>query len=392
MDAGKRLSIFISHPSEFLTDCRLHGDGLIAFEYIQRLAQRGHQLHVAVQAATIQRELPDNITLYPIPTRVPSSAFKPLEYMVRVRQLFQQIQRDRGVDIIHQLNPVNPGLSSGLVGTPLPVVLGIFFPYWPSDSDPPRFKSSIPGAIAKHLAHPIVQWCDRTQQRQASALLLSTPAARSRLYDSNACQDRTYLLPCGIDIHQFTPADPAPTSASLSILYLARLAQQKGIFTLLEAFANVVQAFPTCQLTIAGSGPDEAQVKQQVDRLDCRAQISLLGEVAREQVPATVQQCSLCCMPSYGEPFGLSALEAMACGKPLVVTDAGGLAHLVSEQGGYKVAPRDSVGLATALSKLLASANDRQRMGDFNRRWVEEHYSWERIIDRLETIYWQLLD
>jgi glycosyltransferase involved in cell wall biosynthesis len=113
----------------------------------------------------------------------------------------------------------------------------------------------------------------------------------------------------------------------------------------------------------------------------------LLGQVERERVRAAMQACDVYCLPSYDEPFGMSALEAMACGKPVVATRAGGLGHLVPEQGGYKVPPGDSAALAAALQAMLESPSRRAEMGEHNRRVVKERYVWGRVVDRLEDAY-----
>jgi len=104
-----------------------------------------------------------------------------------------------------------------------------------------------------------------------------------------------------------------------------------------------------------------------------------------------MQGCAVYCLPSFGEPFGMSALEAMACARPVVATRAGGLQHLVDDDGGYTVPPGDAAALATALAALLADPGKRARMGQHNRRRVEEHYAWPRVTDRLEDAYGEAL-
>jgi glycosyltransferase involved in cell wall biosynthesis len=109
--------------------------------------------------------------------------------------------------------------------------------------------------------------------------------------------------------------------------------------------------------------------------------------VARDQVPSLMRDCAVYCLPSFGEPFGMSALEAMACARPVVATDAGGLAHLVSDEGGRKVPPGDPGALASALAEVLGDPALRRSMGEHNRRVAERRYAWPRVIERLEAAY-----
>ena len=172
---------------------------------------------------------------------------------------------------------------------------------------------------------------------------------------------------------------------------MASLSYHKGIFTLLDAFALVSASIPSCKLTIAGTGKDLDLIKQKIQQMSCNSQITLLGNVPKEQVFQVMNQCTVYCLPSYGEPFGISVLEAMSCGKPVVVTNAGGLAYLVDKQGGIKVPLKDEQALAEALVTILKSPQLQRNMGEHNLRLVENVYDWDIVIHKLENIYYSLL-
>lgn len=383
------LSIFVPHASDLLTDHQPHGDGLTAFNFIIHLAARGHTLYVAAPAIQIAGALPKNIKLYTLKTFFKNVVLHRLEYMLKSRLLLRRLQRTTRIDVIHQLNPVNKGLSLAMLGAGLPVVLGVIVPSWPDDAEDEH-----PGWLARRWA-AVKQWARqllmRWQQWQAAALLVTTQAAYASLHCPERIAHKIVELPIGVDLVCFAPEETLALAATPSILFLASLWRRKGIFTLLEAFAQVVQQIPDCRLIIAGGGEQQAEVERRVAAAPHRAQITLLGRVTRAQAPDLLRGCTVSCLPSYGEPYGLSALEAMACGKPLVVTDAGGLAHLVSEQGGRKVPPRDAAALAQALLEILNSPALQRQMGQYNRRLIESHYSHERVIERLEQLYYDVL-
>ncbi len=380
------VNIFISHSSECLTNHKLHGDGLVAFEFIKRLANRGHILHVAIANMDMEGEISSNIHLYPVKRLTPISTLQPLEYMIGVKRIFDQVKSKYPLDLIHQLNPVSRGKSCLLTNTDLPIILGLFVPGWDEINASQSIKKFSFGKIILNLTNPLLEFGDRHQQKKASALLLSTLAAKSRIYNYEEVKQKTYCIPYGIDLKHFAPQENK-NQQSLTILYLASLTQRKGIFTLLEAFEIINTKLPNCQLKIAGKGEQEEAIINKIKEMSSKNQIELLGMIKREDIPTIMNNCTVYCLPSYGEPFGISAIEAMACGKPIVATNTGGLGYLIDEKGGIKVKPKDVNALANGLLKILMSETLQTEMGKYNRQQVEEKYDWEKIIDQLESIY-----
>lgn len=384
-----KLSIFVPHPSDRLTNCKPDGDGLVAFGFIKHLALRGHTLHVVINSADIEGPLPDNIKLYPSNIENVPPLFRRIFYLIKVRQIFNQIQQQTPINIIHQLNPVVSGLSLSLLGAHQPVILGPIVAPW-------LFKKK------KSLSIIIKQWIKKKfgevlfglQQLQASTLLVATPAALVRLNRSNVIQQKVHDIRHGIDDSFFTPFyDYASNSSEpLSILFLGQLNYHKGIFTLLDAFEVIIAKQPNCQLILAGPwGPQIDEIKARITTMEGKTQIKLLGPIHRVDVPKLINSCTVYCMPSYGEAFGMGALEAMACGKAIVGTNAGGLQYLLPDEGSRKVPPQDSHALAEALLEILSSPDLQKKMGQFNRTHVENTYSWKQITEKLEKVYYQTL-
>jgi len=378
-------SIFIAHPSVLLTDHLTHGDALTAFHFIRRLADRGHRLNVVAEHVALCHPLPANVTVWPIPPRRPRSPIDQIACARRIRATFERVHAVEPVDIIHQLNPVALGLSCLLPEDKPPLVLGPYVPDWPpsvrlgEDASPLKQTLYLTAMRAKQLIR-------RREQGRASALLLSTPAAESKLALSSRSHALIRYLSPGVDIDVFRePRAAAPAGAT--ILFLANLNVRKGILTLLEAFESVATRLPGAELHIAGEGAASDQVRAIIAGSPHRDQITLLGRVAPSDVPALMAAADVFCLPSRAEPFGISVLEAMACARPVVATGVGGMVHLVRDEGGRTVAPDDANALAGALVEVLGSPALRESMGAFNRALVEERYGWERVIDGLEAIY-----
>jgi L-malate glycosyltransferase len=384
------LNIFVPHCSDLLTDHLPHGDGLIAHGFISNLAKRGHRLHVAAQRVELRDALPANVTVHEVPLRRSGQLLSRLDYMVRVRRLLKELNRECRFDLIHQLNPVFTGMSLSLVGSGLPLVLGTYVARWPDDPDA---ISSNGKWMSRALAYGRSVICD-VQQRQADALLLTTPAARNRLPRPRSVSGRVHILPHGMDTQLFSPKEGWDSPERLqaeqqnpSILFFANVWRRKGIHTLVDAFASVAREFPASVLRIAGDGPELADVKRRVASLSCAGQVEFLGRQERTAAPQLYRDCSVYCLPSYGEPYGMTAIEAMSCARPLVVTDAGGLGHLVHDRGGRKVPVGDAVSLANALIELLRNPAERRAMAHYNRQLVETTMSWDRVAQQLEEIY-----
>jgi glycosyltransferase involved in cell wall biosynthesis len=375
------LRIFLAQASAPFTDHLPWGDGLVASAFVRELAGRDHELHVAVDRVDLREPLPPNVHLHALGDAVDrSKALARLTFMARMRRLYEGLARRAPFDVIHQLNPVDVGLSIALAGSPVPLVLGPYVPDWAASGE---------GADANADMRPATLRLKRAlravEQRRASTLLLSTAAAAAKLEAAWPRPLQVREVPPGIDVRHWHPAEGG--GEDQVVLFLSNLQVRKGVFVLLDAFEHVARDLPAARLRLAGSGDQEAEVRRRVASSPHLDRIELLGPVGRERVVGVMQSCGVCCLPSFAEPFGMVALEAMACAKPVVATGAGGLGHLVDDDGGRRVPPGDPEALAGALKELLRDAGLRRAMGRHNRSKMEQRYAWPRVIDRLEQAY-----
>jgi glycosyltransferase involved in cell wall biosynthesis len=385
------LTIFVSHPSDFITDHRSHGDGLIAYQQIQRLAERGHRLHVAYLSAELSRPLHENVTLHKIDCRFPSAGIQKLEYMWRVRQLFRRLQKEEAFDVIHQFHPVYEGRSALLTSFGVPLVIGVYFPYWPEEAE--VTPAAIPWrSRAAEIFAPLVLFAEWWQQRQAAALLLSTPGAECRLFRWTRNRSRRVLLwGPGVESQGYSGKEAIAAKPGVMILFLGNLERRKGGLVLVEAFRSIWEQYPEARLVFVGDGTQREELQSFVASHDSKVKVEFRGELHGEDKKNALSEADLVAIPSVGEPYGLVALEAMASGKPMVATRAGGLQHLVDAQGGRLVPPGDARALAEAILELLERPDLLRSMGEFNRKRAVEFFDWAHIIDRLESAYYSVL-
>jgi glycosyltransferase involved in cell wall biosynthesis len=371
-------TIFVPHPSNFLSDHLPIGDGLVAWAFLDRLAARGHRLHVACQRVDVDGPPRDGLRLYRLSDARKLRVSERVRYMRRTRRLYAAIAARERIDIVHQLNPVDLGISLALSSHTPPIVLGPYWPEWPPVDGGPRPLSERVGAAVRYGVRAL-------QQHRAELVLLSTPAAGA-MVPRPLRDTRLEVLAPGIEAARFAPS-PTAADREPTVLFLANLQARKGIFTLLDAFELVLAAVPSARLVVGGDGPDGTRFRERVAASPAAPRVELLGRLGRDAIAPTLAAADVYCLPSFGEPFGVSALEAMAAGLPLVTTRAGGLAHLAPPDGGIQVAPRDARALADALVALLRDPARRAAMAATNRAAALERYDWDRVIDRLEELY-----
>lgn len=177
-------------------------------------------------------------------------------------------------------------------------------------------------------------------------------------------QQRISFSPTGIDFDYFSPGDQEKSrricnlyNNTKTVLYVGRLAAEKGIEYLIDAFPKVVKRFEQVRLIIIGSGPLQPKLQAQVVENNLGQYTRFVGYATPDEMPDWYRAADLVVVPSLNEWFGKVVAEAMACGTPVVVTKAGGAIDIVEEfECGLLVSPRSSESLARAIETSLADS------------------------------------
>ena len=196
-----------------------------------------------------------------------------------------------------------------------------------------------------------------------------------------------HVIPPGYDPALFAAAaaDPFPGLPRPRVAYLGRLAPQKDVGTLLQAFARLPAG---TQLLLVGDGPDRPALQRRARRFDGR--VHFTGFVPHAAVPAVLAHVDLRVLPSLSEDLSSALIEAMAAGLPVVATRAGGTADLVHHGGnGLPVAPRDPAALAAAISEVLADLAAASGMSAASRRTAAA-YAWPDLARQVLEVYRQV--
>ncbi len=197
------------------------------------------------------------------------------------------------------------------------------------------------------------------------------------------------IVPFGVDMDRFTPAHVVPLDRQIGTL--RHLEQNYGIDVLLQAIPIIKVIMQQPILThIGGAGSLAEPLRVQAALLGIGDDVRWHGRVPHEAVPRFLQQLSVFAMPSRAESFGVAALEAQACGVPVVASRVGGLPEVVRhDETGLLVPPDNPQALAEAIAALLLDHERRVVMGAAARRSVATRYRWEDSVGMMEDVYRQ---
>jgi D-inositol-3-phosphate glycosyltransferase len=247
----------------------------------------------------------------------------------------------------------------------------------------------------------------------ADRIIAATPAELAQLqWLYQADVRKVVVIPPGVDLKHFYPisADEAKEYIGVPpcgrmLLFVGRIEPLKGLDVLIEAIAilrgkGVLDRFPFCLAVIGGEpnvGPEamSSEMRRLSDiqqKYGVQDMVAMLGKRSQDTLPYYYSAAEAVVVPSHYESFGMVALEAMACGTPVVASQVGGLAFLVQDGvSGFTVPVDDPNALASRLEMVLCDPELRAKLGQ-NAVVAARDYAWEKIVSRLIGLYNELLE
>lgn len=217
--------------------------------------------------------------------------------------------------------------------------------------------------------------------RTASRIIAAGSSEVSELCRLGAQRARISVVPGGVDLELFHPDGPVAERGPLRrVLAVGELVPRNGYHEIITAMSTMDDA----ELVIVGDSPraDPAtdQLHALIDESEMRKRVVCTGAVPRGEMPALLRSADVVVCAPWREPLGTVALEAMACGVPVVATEVGVLPDIVLHQvTGLHVLPRNVRALTRALRSLLANETQREQFGIAGRDRVVARYSWDRL-------------
>lgn len=338
-------------------------------EIFGRLAKRGHEITAVVSGwpGAEPRATLDGIEVHRSGGRYTFSATAPRYYRRHLA--------DRGFDVVvDDLNKVP-----------------LFTPYW-VEAPVVLLAHHLFGATAFQAAPAPVAAATWLLERTVPRVYRSTPtiavseSTKQDLVARGLAPTHIEVIPNGVDVEHFSPA-PVPTHAERPLLlFLGRLKKYKRVDLVLEAVAALAREGLDLELLIGGDGEEGGSLKAQAERLAISDRVRMLGFVDEQVKLELLRHAWVHVLTSPKEGWGITILEAAACGTPSVASDAPGLREsVVHGETGLLVPHGDVPALVAALGTLLRDPELRARMGRRARGWAERH-SWESAAEAVQGV------
>ena len=191
-----------------------------------------------------------------------------------------------------------------------------------------------------------------------------------------------YVIKCGIDHNLYFPDSEIKKSDFPLAIYVGRLKKYKTIDTLIQALPLVLKKLPQAELAIIGDGDYGAELKRLTQRLGLEGKVKFTGFVSQKEKVNWLRKAWLAVYPSLKEGWGLSNIEANACGTPVLASDVPGLRDsVVSGETGFLFEYGDKEKLAEIMIKIMSDSSLREKLSQGGLRWAQE-FNWDKAADQ----------
>jgi len=361
------------------------GSGVVAAELARCLADRGHRTHVISSDTPFRlRESDGGVRFHRVET--PGyPLFREPQYLLALANRLVQVARAHRLDIIHAHYAIPHAAAAYLARQILAGGCG-------EPPCTPRTITTLHGTDVTILGsdssyRETVAFCiDQSDAVTAVSASLRAETKRAMPVTSDIT-----VIPNFVDLEVYRRRpDPAlgtrwSASGERLVMHLSNLRPVKQIDAVVRVFAQIRARVPA-RLLIGGEGPELGRAQQLIDELGLRDHVDLVGEA--QDVVGLLSAADLFLLPSLQESFGLSALEAMACGVPVVASNVGGLPEVITDGVNGFLHPPDAVTqMAESAIQLLSDPELHRRMAAEGVRVAREKFSADQIVPQYEALY-----
>lgn len=362
------------------------GSGVVATELGYALGERGHEVHFISSSRPFRLHRFHEQLFFHEVTDVSYPLFKTAPYTLLLANKIVEVANYVGLDVIHAHYAIPHSISAYLAQQMMTRTLPLVTTLHGTDV-------TLVGAHEEFFQ--LTRLALRVSDRITA---VSHALARETVETFGTVEQGIEVIPNFIDPKVYFPTEGslrrcrkyfAPQGEKL-LAHISNFREVKRVVDVVKIFA-LVEKVVSCRLLLVGDGPEMNRVEQEVLRLGLEGKVQFLGK--QESVQEILQMVDVFILPSEQESFGLVALEAMACGVPVVASRVGGLPEVVQHgKTGYLAEVGDVRGMSEAVLKLLT--ND-LLYKDFSKqavRWARETFPVERAVLGYESVYQEVCE
>lgn len=376
-----------------VTDC-VAGSFISTLRFAEILSARGHK--IIFIAAKSPKNNDDNyyknIKVYRFFSLLLPKSEKQFYISFPIISQIKKILVNEKIDILHAIIPTPSAVVSMRAAKELGIKIVAH-----SHTQPENIFLHLPKIIGQNkinkLFYKYLSWI----YNKAEAIIYPTEFAK-KLFEKLNPSKKMVIISNGVDTKKFAPIDPKPffdkfnlDKNKKNILYVGRLHPEKSVDTLIKALPLILKESPDAYLMIVGFGHLGEKLEALAWKLGIEKNITFFGRLTDEELVMAYNSCEVFVLPSLAELEGMVVLEAMGCGKPIIIADAKNSAstYFVNNNG-LLFKPEDHRDLAKQVTKILNDDELRKTMSDKSLK-QSRNYDINNSANRLEDLYNSLL-
>jgi glycosyltransferase involved in cell wall biosynthesis len=345
-------------------------DGLCirADSVLKGLVNRGHEVHAFTHSKVVDGLPEEQIHRFKGVWLNPHYSIDALSSSKSITQ----ICRKHDIDVLHI--QMNSGSTE------------MFLPFYARNLPPTTVTFHLAYAAGRSFYTSLfgIAWkASLYSARKYDEIILVDPSQRHYIMEYGIPEDRLSVIRNGVDAELFSPPAKRKDDGIIDFVYVGRLSYDKGVNILLDAFGQYHQENPDSRLTLIGDGMLKSQIDDAVDD----DSVTWIGNIRHDKIPEVLKRMDAFVIPQNIGGLGLSVMEAMSCGLPVITTAIGETVRLLSKDEGILVKPHSVPDVVDAMRVLGDDQNLSRSMGRNCRKKVEDQYSWTNQIQQIEQVY-----
>jgi glycosyltransferase involved in cell wall biosynthesis len=316
---------------------------------------------------------------------------EPYTFSLRVRRLLRNRRAD--FDVVHDNQCLGTGLAK-MVDDGWPMLATLHHPVTVDRDLDLEHATRAWKRFTLHRWYGFIDMQTRVARQLPRLLTVSESSRRDILSNMQVDPDRLHVVPVGADPAVFRPRPEVRRVPGRIMTTASADVPMKGLGSLLEALAKLRTERDDAHLVVIGKPKGRSKIPASIERLGLDGAVQFVHGVTTDRIVELYAEAEVAAVPSLYEGFSLPAVEAMACGVPIVATTGGALPEVVGQDGdtALLVPPADPSALAAALGRALDDAAVRARIGAAGRARALERFTWRKTAEGTVQHYRALLD